>query len=69
MDQMELQIVLTRKEVKNVRSIRNLVSSYEDRYLLIVRINKISYLVVLKKYLALASETKKALNNLYQQTK
>ena len=51
---------LSRKEVKN-KSLVNLISSYDDRYLSIVQIGNELYFIVFKRYNATVVETKKKL--------
>ena len=58
---------MTRKEVKNISTLRNFVSAYEDRCLALVEINEELFLVVLKKWNATATETKKKISKLYTQ--
>jgi len=61
---LNIKTVVTRKEVKNISSLRSLVSSYEDRCLAFVEINQELFLVVLKRWNATATETKKKISQL-----
>lgn len=69
LEKLKIDVVLTRKEVKNISSLRNIVSSFEDRYLALIFIEDKCYLLVLKKWLALATETKKRISYIYQYSK
>lgn len=61
---LNIKTVVTRKEVKNISSLRSLVSSYEDRCLAFVEIDQEVLLVVLKRWNATATETKKKISQL-----
>lgn len=61
---LNINTVVTRKEVKNISALRSLVSSYEDRCLAFVEINQELFLVVLKRWNATATETKKKISQL-----
>ena len=66
-----LHVIPTRKEVKNTSLVRNIISTYEDRYLCLVNLNTKSqnqpnqlstHLIVFKKNFATGQVTKKRIS-------
>lgn len=62
LDDLQLELILARKQTKNQSMVGGLIGSYDERYLSMVQLNGDLFLVVLRRFVPLAESQRKFTN-------